>query len=207
MSDITAFLGVIGSGKDFCADSLVRQGHTRIAFKDGLLNLASDIVGYRVDADYDWFKEHVVGMRRPTNPLLECLAHADAQALQRKNPEIMTGRRLLTRLGTEGMRSRDPDYWAKQFVSAARAELACGKSVVNSDCRFLNEVAAIRRLSSSSRFFFCNFKSPRYTATFDHESERLAQTLLRLGLRDGQEILDEDFARAEKELAVLRACA
>jgi hypothetical protein len=58
-------------------------------------------------------------------------------------------RELLQFLGTEYFRALDEDYWVKQWVKsvAERLELTTGECrVVADDCRFPNEVAAVRRL-------------------------------------------------------------
>lgn len=194
--EIVSFIGVIGSGKDFQAETLRKSGYVRIDFKDELLNMASDIAGYDVREDYDWFKENIVGIRRPSNRFQEAFAFTDKRDMLLSNPEIMTGRRLLTRLGTETMRKRDKDYWVKQFVAKAKATLADGHGVVNADCRFLNEVESILDIPVASQFRFCNYRSERYNPVLAHASERLAQALLRNGMKDMHVIRAEDFARA-----------
>jgi len=58
-------------------------------------------------------------------------------------------RALLQFLGTEYFRALDPDYWVKQWVKAVieRLELTHGECrIVADDCRFPNEVAAVKRL-------------------------------------------------------------
>ncbi len=58
-------------------------------------------------------------------------------------------RALLQFLGTEYFRALDPDYWVKQWVKAVvnRLDLTYGECrIVVDDCRFGNEVAAVRRL-------------------------------------------------------------
>lgn len=207
---IVSFIGVIGAGKDYRAGQLAEQeGAVRVDFKDALLDLASDIAGYDVRVNYDWFKGHVVGVRPGSNPLTSAFIDSEWKDIERRYPQIMTGRRLLTRLGTEGMRKRDENYWVNAFYSSAVQALALGKPVVNADCRFFNEIRAIKNIMSvedssetlvPSRFVFCNFKSARYNPRLEHASERLAQTLLGLGLEDGQEIDDAHFARAAEIL-------
>lgn len=202
MTEIVAFLGVIGGGKDHQANKLTAAGtHVRVDFKDGLLRLASDIVGYDVREDYDWVKEHVIGVHRPNNPLSVAFCEHEWQETLRRFPDLMTGRKLLTRLGTEGMRKRDEDYWAKQFTATALAHLSEGRSVVNADCRFMNEVRAIKSIGVPCHFVFCDYRSSRYNPTLPHESEALAQSLLDLGLRDGEVISDHQFAAAAGALA------
>ena len=201
MPSIISYIGVIGSGKDYNTDMRVdRDGYVRVDFKDELLNLASDIAGYDVRKDYEWFKKAIVGVKRPANKFMELYLMTDMLTIIAQHPDTMTGRRLLTRLGTEGMRKRDPEYWVKYFIKAARAHLGNGKSVSNADCRFLNEVSAVKKIGVESKFVFCDYHSERYDPTFPHESERMAQVLLKIGLKDGQEITDDHFAVAAQVL-------
>lgn len=195
---VVAFIGVIGSGKDYSANKLVETGYyERVDFKDGLLDLASDIVGYDVRADYDWFKKYPVGVMRPANILQEPGYEKVNEVFLAEHPLTMTGRRLLTRLGTEGMRKRDENYWVKQFISAADKVRAKGKVIATADCRFFNEIRAVQYMDPNAKFIFCDYRSSRYNPSLDHASEHLAQRLLAQGLKDGDEIkqvhIDEAF--------------
>lgn len=205
--EVVAHIGVIGSGKDYRSDSLTACGYFKINFKDALLELCSDIAGYDVTDDYDWFKEHIVGMKRPDNKFLEAFANMTQKELLVKFPDLMTGRRLLVRLGTEGMRKRDINYWVNQWHVRALKNLTQGISVTAADCRFFNEIEAVRDCGYPSRFVFCNYKSSRYNPKLDHPSEHLAQALIRLGLEDGQEILPEHFQAVRAEVEALGAKA
>jgi hypothetical protein len=203
MPQVIAFIGVIGSGKDYQANLLVEKGFVRIDFKDALIDMASDLAGYDVRHDYDWFKEHIVGVKRSINPLMTAHYISDDKRVQTNHPEVMTGRRLLQRLGTEVMRKRDPDYWAKAWFKAAVKVIKDGGNVTCADCRFPNEVQAIRRLSDEwcrindqnkriSKLIFCDYRSGRYDDKSTHESEKMAQAILRSGVKDGQELLCDD---------------
>lgn len=205
MPEIVAHIGVIGSGKDYRSSLLEQQGYVRIDFKDALLDMASDLVGYDVRADYDWFKRHLVGTRRPENKFLEVYAQSDLDAWLTKHPKAMTGRRLLQRLGTDVMRKRDADFWVKAWREKALPALDSGRSVSVADCRFANEVEAVRSTAAAysavidgglrARFVYCDFRSKRYDPTGRHESEALAQSLLGSGLTDGEEIPLELLAK------------
>ena len=196
MPAIVAHVGVIGGGKDYRANELAKIGYERIDFKDALLDLASDIAGYDVREDYDWFKSNVVGVRRPSNRFQEAFVFTDTRELIGRSPEVLTGRRLLTRLGTEGMRKRDKDYWVKQFAKKAHMAFNAGKCAVSADCRFLNEVAVVAKIAVTHEFVFCDYRSERYNPTLEHASEKLAQALLSLGLKDGHIITQQEFNAA-----------
>ena len=200
MSEVVVIIGAIGSGKDHKADELVKQGYVRIDFKDELLNMASDLVGYQVKDDYEWFKENIVGVRRRGTEFQQGFAYQDRREIAVNNPDIMTGRKLLERLGTEVMRKRYPGYWVRAWANKVIPKLGAGHNVVVSDCRFMNEVDAVMELTNNRRFVFSNYKSHRYDATGNHLSRRLAQALLAMGMVDGQEIEERLFRRAEKAM-------
>lgn len=199
---ITAFIGVVGSGKDYRANQLSEKGHVRIDFKDELIAMCSDIAGYDVSKDYDWFKNHIVGVHRSSNPLSDAFIASEQKELLTKYPDLITGRKLLQRVGTEVMRKRDRNYWVNQFCKKAAVQLKSNKSVVNADCRFFNEVEILSRMdaATSVSFIFCNYKSNRYDTSFDHPSEKLAQTFLGMDIKDGQELFHSDFVEAAKRM-------
>jgi len=198
MIEVVAFVGVIGSGKDYQANLLVDKGFVRIDFKDELLDMVSDLVGYNVRDDYDWFKEHVVGIRRPENRLLEYHAHNDSELARVRG--AMTGRQMLQRFGTEVMRKRDPDYWAKAWHRRAMVAIHQGKSVTCADCRFMNEVGHVNKTRVPAKFIFCDYHSSRYDAKSKHVSERMAQDLLFGGLKDMEEITIYQFLEIPRRL-------
>lgn len=200
---IVSFVGVVGSGKNFNQDLLVKQGYVALDFKDALLDMTEDLVGYKVRENYDYFKENIVGLTAPAASahlaMARTPAHNITSDLLRHYPAAMTGRRLLQRLGTEVMRKRDPDYWVNEWRRAATEHLYLRHNIAVADCRFPNEMDAIKRLSKymsglvpgvtfPCKFIFCDYRSSRYDATLTHESEKLAQSLLAKGYKDGDEI-------------------
>ena len=190
MSDprIIVYCGVIGSGKDHCADQKKTEGYWRIDFKDELIAMISDLCGYNILRDYDWFKQHIPGIMRPSNPILEGMKTMERKNIETCDTLLMTGRRLLQRFGTDVMRKRDPDYWVKAYSKKTSAIINSGGRVVTADCRFMNEVEAIKSLDENAKFFFCDYRSERYDSKSKHESEILAQLLLSKGVKGGQEI-------------------
>ena len=197
---IVALTGVIGSGKTFCRDALVAQGYMSVDFKDELLDMCSDLVGYDIRRDYDGFKEYLVGFQpQHLNTEKMHLQWTKEQHREYSNrcvamaPLAMTGRRLLQRMGTEVMRKRDPNYWANAWAKKVKKAAVSGqKDFVCADCRFENELQVItdtaRQLGTDYKIIFCDYRSPRYNATSEHESERLAQHYLAMGYKDGEEI-------------------
>jgi len=196
---IVAFIGVIGSGKDYQARQLVAQGFVPVDFKEALLQMVERLVGFPIRENYDYFKENILGLTapEPIGPkfMSRQPAHALTRAILADYPQVMTGRVLLQRLGTDVMRRQDPHYWANQWAAKARQVVLQDHDVVCADCRFPNEMETIRRTAAecrvSARFIFCDYRSARYNPAMEHESERMAQAFLAQGYKDGDEIKEE----------------
>lgn len=184
---LVSFLGVLGGGKDFSANKLVKEGYIKVAFADELREMAWDILGWRPDADdfdrqYDWFKKLPLNRRCEINTSSELYLNYKSPGWIQYDRDI-TGRQFLQNLGTEGIRKRDPDFWARITKQKIQKLLDEGKKVVTTDARFSNEIQSLSELGA--QFIFCNYKSDRYDATNTHESEALAQSLLKRGFQDG----------------------
>lgn len=166
MSNVTCFIGVLGSGKDHQSRKLVKEGYVQINFADELREMAWSILGWRPenDLEYDWFKKGQIYV---------------------PNYGEINGRIFLQNIGST-MRKKDINYWVKCWIDKASLEVNKGNKVCCSDCRFLNEIRYALRLGSN--FIFCNYKSSRYDDKNTHESEHLAQRFLKEGFKDLQEI-------------------
>ena len=210
---IAAFMGVIGSGKDYQLQLLKAEDPdlwVQIDFKDALIDMVEDLVGFPIRGRYDEFKEFIIGFQHP-NVSLAATLQRDSVSLFNKQcvadyPQAMTGRRLLQRLGTDVMRKRDPDYWVHAWAKSTAAAIASGKNVVCADCRFLNEMLVIeelgKQLQIDTSITFCDYHSKRYDANAAHESERLAQQLLASGIQDLTSI-DYNMAVSAAEKAIV----
>lgn len=196
---VVGFMGVKGSGKDHRAGKLASSGKCVVVdFKDELLDFASDVVGYDVREDYDWFKEAPLGMRRPRNKFIEQFVREQVKELRARGADLLTGRKFLQRFGTDAMRKRDRNYWVRKWRGRAKGAMLQGFGVACADCRFDNEARTILRMGG--RLELCDFRSKRYDADDTHESERLAQALLALGYRDGDAIGREALDRAREHM-------
>lgn len=203
---IMAFMGVMGSGKDYQLQLTFKQDRqywVKLDFKDALIEMCEDLVGYPIRAKYDQFKETIVGFDHPHVNL----ADQNKRDLADMNrvccdafPLAMTGRRLLQRLGTDVMRKRDPDYWVSEWKKKAAEVLKSGRGVLCGDCRFINEMRAIetwgRAMGAETEIVFCNYPSERYNDKAEHESEKLAQYLLAYGFTDLTKINVRDAEKA-----------
>lgn len=127
---LIALTGQQRAGKDSVADRLVeRHGFTKISFAAPLkriLRAQDPILGFH-----------------PYEPgrlvrLSEALANETEDVIKQTFPEY---RRLLEKLGTEGIRAIDDEFWVRAAIAEAEA---IGGPCVFPDARFQNEVDAIR---------------------------------------------------------------
>jgi len=177
MQEIVGFNGVIGSGKTYQRDLLIQKGYYPLDFKKELILACGDLVGYEI-IDWEEFKKSVPGVRK-----------GDSEELIKKFPGIITGRKVAQNLGTEVCRKRFADFWVLPWKESASERVKRNISLVAADVRFLNEVRTIEQVAElcevSHRLVFCNYVSDRYDATNNHASEKMAQHLLKIGLKDG----------------------
>lgn len=118
--------GVARSGKDTAAEALVAAGFTRVAFADAVRDVA-------LGADPYVLVEHAGGH---SHERLTDVVEAFGWERAKEQADV---RRLLQRLGTEGVRANlGDDAW----IRAAMAKVD-GPTVVT-DVRFPNEADAIR---------------------------------------------------------------
>lgn len=174
---IKAFVGAQGSGKDYKCNLLENnEGYIKIAFADALRDIVWDILQWEPETNeqYDKFKK-------------------GAQRIG--NYGKVNGRHLLQGLGSL-MREIDQDFWIKQFKLRLDKLIAMGYDrICVSDARYINEINAIFEYKNKAdvKIEFCDYKSERYNDKDIHESEQLAQKLLKLGFKDGQEISESDI--------------
>lgn len=162
--EIRAFIGVIGSGKDYQCSILEGQGFTKVGFSDGVRGLTWKFLNWEPSNDFEY----------------ELFKSKEYDFLGEK----LLGREILQKVGTV-MRDFNKDLWATYLYN--RLTDLSEKGVVNicvSDCRYVNEVEALIKFSRENKFElrinFCNFKSPRYELN-DHESESMARSILDMG--------------------------
>ncbi len=171
MSTLVCYMGVIGSGKDYHAKELVNQGYLQINFADALREMCWKILGWRPanDHEYELFK---------------------AGGIDIPGWGYVNGRLMLQNVG-KIMREIYPDFWKNAWFDKALSALTSdNKNVVCSDLRYPNELKCAFNLMTAdnnvdTKFVFCDYHSEKYNATDEHESEKMAQELLKYGFKDG----------------------
>lgn len=142
---IVALTGVARSGKDTVAGFMNSFSYQRVAFADAVkeMVLALDpiIDGEVEDCRFgDNERDHQkVGFRR-----LQHYVAAGGMEKAKEHPEV---RRLLQRMGTEaGREVLGKNIWIDVARTKITSVLAGNGRVVVTDCRFVNEAEAIRKM-------------------------------------------------------------
>lgn len=162
---ITAFFGVIGSGKTYNADNLVGfRGYTKVSFADSLRDVA--FTALNIDKDKINYREF-------------------------KSEEIYNGvtfRNFLQSLG-DGVRKYDPDYFTKATIKTIDEIKG---NVCIDDLRFGNEFKMLYDYCKSHSYnltvYYCNYDSECKDTKSEHASEKMAQHFLN---RRHLEIIDD----------------
>lgn len=163
---IKAYLGCLGSGKDYRCNLLKEQGYEQIAFADSLRELTWKIFNWAPKDDFEYNEFKICKFGSAGYP-------------------FFTGREFLQRLGTDARKILDEDIWLKAFKK--KIEESKHDKFCVSDLRFENELEFIKSLGDTYNveIIFTNYKSPRYNCTDPHDSEKLAQEFLRQEYDDG----------------------
>ena len=133
MSKIIGVCGFIGSGKDTIADYLVNLHHFR---RESFANTLKDAVS----AVFGWDRIMLEGR---TKQAREWREQVDPWWAQRLGIPHLTPRWILQNWGTEVCRKNfHDDIWIASLENKLRAST---DNIVISDCRFPNEIAAIKK--------------------------------------------------------------
>jgi hypothetical protein len=134
MGRIIAVAGLIGSGKDTIADYLCTfHGFKRLSFASSLKDAVSSVFG--------WDREMLEGSTKSSREWRE---QVDPWWSERLNMPNLTPRHILQQWGTEVLRNRfHDDIWIASVENKLRT---AQDDIVITDCRFRNELAAIKRV-------------------------------------------------------------
>jgi len=134
MGRIIAVAGLIGSGKDTIADYLCTfHGFKRLSFASSLKDAVSSVFG--------WDREMLEGSTKSSREWRE---QVDPWWSERLNMPNLTPRHILQQWGTEVLRNRfHDDIWIASVENKLRM---AQDDIVITDCRFRNELTAIKRV-------------------------------------------------------------
>jgi hypothetical protein len=133
MKQIIGICGLIGHGKDTVAGFLIDEGYERVSFAGVLKDACANIFG--------WDREFLEGTTDESREWRETIDDWWANRLDIPN---FTPRLALQQVGTDALRTHfHPDIWV---AACEKQIIQTDKNVVISDCRFFNELQAIKNL-------------------------------------------------------------
>ena len=178
MTKVIAYIGVIGSGKNFYAKKMAEEYKTPafVNFSDAIREYTWTILGWKPNSEeeYELFKQSDIILDTKNCP----------GAMKENMDKVrFKGREFLQRLGTDVMKDRNKDIWAEVWFERAGKIAAEGKHdiIICTDCRHEVEVSAVLDMQEyygcNVQFIFCDYKSNKYELD-DHDSERFARSLI-----------------------------
>ena len=153
---ILGVTGLIGSGKDTIADYLVTEhGFKRVSFAASLKDAVAAVFG--------WDRDMLEGTSRQSRVWRE---EVDQWWAERLNMPQLTPRWVLQHWGTDVLRNHfHTDIW----VASVENQLRQAKDdIVITDCRFANEVEAIKNAGGTTCRVFRGEKPDWYEAAIDY---------------------------------------
>ena len=143
MKKVIGICGLIGHGKDTAAGFLIAEGYQRISFAGVLKDACANIFG--------WDRILLEGNTPESRAFREM---PDQWWSNRLGINNFTPRYALQHVGTDVLRTHfHPDIW----VAACERQIDMAeKNVVISDCRFFNELNAIRNLGGTTAVVWRN---------------------------------------------------
>ena len=137
MKQIIGICGLIGHGKDTAAGFLIEEGFERVSFAGVLKDACANIFG--------WDRILLEGNTDEGREWRETVDEWWAKRLDIPN---FTPRLALQQVGTDALRAHfHPDIWV---AACERQIVSTEKNVVISDCRFFNELQAIKNLGGKT---------------------------------------------------------
>lgn len=193
---IIAFVGRAGSGKDYQCAKLLTKGFTKLAFADALRKIAFSTLGISYEDgmnNYDYLKN---------TPCIE-VNLAKSNYVDNPQPKF-NFRTFLEKLGTEGIRKYDDDFWANCLVNEIKKSKL--NKVCVSDLRFPNEYHALNNFAKQNGYefkcVFCDYHSDRYQDVNDHDSAKLSNWLCAIGMEDLNCVTESVIKQYETETQI-----
>lgn len=153
---ILGVTGLIGSGKDTIADYLVTEhGFKRISFAASLKDAVASVFG--------WDREMLEGTSKQSRQWRE---EVDTWWANRLNMPHLTPRWVLQYVGTDVFRNHfHNDIWVASVENKLRQTY---DDIVITDCRFANEIEAIKRAGGITCRVFRGENPEWYQAAVDY---------------------------------------
>lgn len=189
-------LGLKTCGKDYNAQSYIKDGYKKIALADPLREILWSILGYMPN-NYQEFKTCDV---KATHKTTLCKIFGLTETFK-----ITTVRKMLQNTGSVFKRLFGQDFWADMWKKAV---LNSSENIVCTDVRFDYEVKKALSLTRSGckiKFIWCCYKNADFDEILkdNHESERFNQFLYynrnRYGLQDGYTISHKTMRQMLKD--------
>ena len=160
--EIRAYIGVIGSGKDYTAE---KECTVKLGFADKLREDVWRLLGWKptTTEEYDTFKQDII-------------------RLEDERLGDTSGRQLMCNYA-DIIKEENPNYFTEHLLKKLKVRLldpTCWDDVIGiTDCRFPEEVKALLQFEKENfvrvTFVHCDFPSHRYDPVGEHNSERMAQ--------------------------------
>lgn len=164
---IYGFVGVQGAGKTYNANKLIQEeGFINVSFADCLRNMSWKILSWKPEnaEQYDLFKKGLISI---------------------PNFGKINGRKFLQVLG-DSMRQVDAEFWTKQWKKTVEDYISMGyNNICCDDVRYPNELLALFSYNwkAEVKVEFVDYHSERYECDNKHISEKMSQTLLKMGYK------------------------
>jgi len=155
--NIISFSGRKESGKTELARVCAEEGYEIRSFATTLKNLVRELVGFNLIAELNEYKDKPIGKCIDTRELdiLEEYTGIDREYIKNTTgriTELSTGRDWLQVIGTDCIRSADPDWHVRMTLQT----LEEGRKYVFDDTRFPNELKALKEMGAECWFIIRN---------------------------------------------------
>ena len=160
--EIRAYIGVIGSGKDYTAE---KECNVKLGFADKLREDVWRLLNWEPDneEEYNKFKEAT-------------FISSELKFF------YSTGRIIMCRYA-DLVKEENPNYFTEHLLKKIKLKLqdpTCWDDIIGiTDCRFPEEVQALLQFEKDKfikvTFIHCDFPSYRYNPVGEHNSEKMAQ--------------------------------
>jgi hypothetical protein len=166
--DLVCIVGPIGSGKDYKARLLEKEGYIKVSFADYLRSTCWNLLLWKPENEkqYREFKDNPIG------------------------PGNITGREFM--FSVEGfLKEKEGE---NVFIRSTISHIVhhYSNKFVISDLRFESEYNALVKKFENLRVIFSNYKSANYKLS-NIKSEKMAVRFAEIGYKDGQQLTEKDF--------------